>query len=505
MIHNSLNRSIPKPYKAYTTDDAFLTESYKLLPKTKHKGIVNIVDSISTLFDILKITDGMTLSFHHHYRNGDLLLNMVLEVIKQKNIKNLTLAPSAIFPVHEPLVELIKNQNITKIYTNYVNGPVADAISKGQLKDYLIMDTHGGRARAIETGDISIDVAFVAASAADHLGNANGIDGQHPCGPLGYIYPDIHYAKHTVVVTDTILDKLTNNDISHQFIDYLIKVDQIGLSSGIESGTTQMTKDPIQLKIAKDTVRLIDELRLIKNGLSFQTGAGSTSIAVSHFLKEKMVANHIKGSFASGGITASLVDMYETGLFEKLYDVQSFDLKAIKSYQINKNHLLMDASMYANPFYKHNIASKLDIVILGATEIDLNFNVNVTTSSTNKLMGGSGGHSDTAYESKLTIITTNLVKSRISSIRKHIQTISTPGSSVDVVVTERGIAINPKRIDLLDALKSSNLNIITIEELYQMSIDIAGEPELYTPKDRVVGLIRYRDGSIIDSIYEVLH
>lgn len=503
MIENSLKRKIPNPYKAFTSDDAFLNESYQSLSKHIRKGDVQLVDSISTLFDILKIKDGMTLSFHHHYRNGDLLLNKVLEVIKQKNIKQITLAPSAIFPVHEPLVELIKEGNVTKIFTNYVNGPVADAISHGYLKDLIIMDTHGGRARAIETKEIDIDVAFIAASAADQLGNANGIDGQHPCGPLGYIYPDLYHAKHTVVVTDTMLDRLSNNDISHAYVDYLIKVDQIGMSSGIESGTTQMTRDPIQLKIAKDTVHLIDSLNIIKNGMSFQTGAGSTSIAVSHFLKELMQKRHIKGSFASGGITASLVDMHEAGLFEKLYDVQSFDLTAVSSYQINKNHLLMDASMYANPFYKNSVASKLDIVILGATEIDLDFNVNVTTSSTHKLMGGSGGHSDTAYESKLTIITTNLVKSRIPSIRKHIQTVTTPGSSIDVIVTERGIAINPKRTDLLELLKSSKLNIKTIDQLYQMSIDIAGEPELHPHKDRVIGLIRYRDGSIIDSIYEV--
>lgn len=503
MILNKLNRKIPSPYKPFISDDTFLQDTYKPLPKQNHKGIVKTVDSISTLFDILKIKDGMTLSFHHHYRNGDLLLNKVLEVIKQKNIKNLTLAPSAIFPVHEPLVELIKAKNVDKIYTNYVNGPVAEAISHGHLKDLLIMDTHGGRARAIETGEIKIDVAFIAVSAADKMGNANGIDGIHPCGPLGYIYPDLYHAKHTVVVTDTILDALSKNEISHEFVDYIIKIDQIGLSTGIESGTTQMTRDPIQLKIAKDTVSLIDTLGLIKNKMSFQTGAGSTSIAVSHFLKDIMQTRSIKGSFASGGITASLVDMHEAGLFEKLYDVQSFDLTAVKSFKKNDQHLLMDASMYANPFYNENVASKLDIVILGATEIDLNFNVNVTTSSTHKLMGGSGGHSDTAYESKLTIITTNLVKSRIPSIRKHIQTISTPGSSIDVLVTERGIAINPKREDLIQRLKSSKLNIKTIDELYQMSLDIAGEPEFYPHKDRVIGLIRYRDGSIIDSIYEV--
>jgi citrate lyase subunit alpha / citrate CoA-transferase len=503
VIKNSLNRNLPDSYKAFTLDNAFLSMPYTQLKKSPRLEKTTIVDSLETLFDLLKITDGMTLSFHHHYRNGDLLLNMVAREIVKRNIKNIVLAPSAIFPIHEPLVELIKHKNVTKIYTNYVNGPVADAISHGFLDDLLIMDTHGGRARAIETGDISIDVAFIAASAADPLGNANGIDGIHPCGPLGYIYPDLYYAKKTVVVTDTIFDVLSNNDIPQSQVDYLIKVDCIGLSSGIESGTTSMTKDPIQLKIAKDCVNLMEELNVIKNHMSFQTGAGSTSIAVSHFLKQKMQEKKIKGSFASGGITATIVDMHQNELFEKLYDVQSFDMTAVNSYKNNKNHLLMDASLYANPFHKNNIAKQLDVVILGATEIDLDFNVNVTTSSTHKLMGGSGGHSDTAYESKLTIITTNLVKSRNATIRKHIQTISTPGSSVDILVTERGIAINPLRKDLIENLKVSKLNILTIEQLYHLAIKITGIPETYTPKNNIIGLIRYRDGSYIDSIYEV--
>jgi citrate lyase subunit alpha/citrate CoA-transferase len=195
--------------------------------------------------------------------------------------------------------------------------------------------------------------------------------------------------------------------------------------------------------------------------------------------------------------------MYNHKLFNKLYDVQSFDLSAVNSYKHNIDHILMDASQYANPFNKDAIVNKLDVVVLGATEIDLNFNVNVTTTSTHQLIGGSGGHSDTAYGSKLTIITTNLVKSRIPSIRKAIQVISTPGQSIDAIVTERGIAINPNRKDLLDKLKKTQLKIITLNELYQKAIEIAGMPELFKHKDRVIGLVRYRDGSILDSIYEV--
>jgi len=503
LIKNSLNKMIPDGYKPFETDDHFKKETYQKTKKRVAQKEVQMLASISAAFDQIPIKDGMTLSFHHHYRNGDLLLNMVADEIKKRKLKNMTLAPSSIFPIHKPLSFLIKNEQVTSIYTNYISGEVADVISHGHLKDLLIMDTHGGRARAIETGELKIDVCFIAASAADIKGYANGIDGPNPCGPLGYIYPDLYYAKHKIVVTDTILEKLSSNDIDCAFVDYIIKVDQIGLSSGIESGTTQMTKDPVQLKIAKDTVKLIKALDLIKDGLSFQTGAGSTSIAVSHFLKEEMISQKVTGSFASGGITKSLVNMFEKHIFKDLYDVQSFDLEAVHSYKNNKKHHLMDASQYANPFYKNNIASQLDIVVLGATEVDLDFNVNVTTSSTHKLMGGSGGHSDIAYESKLTIITTNLVKSRIPFIKETVETISTPGSSIDVVVTERGIAINPRRKDILEKLKDSQLNITPIESLYQKAIEMTSIPQKIKHSDRIIGLIRYRDGSIIDAIYEV--
>ena len=62
-----------------------------------------------------------------------------------------------------------------------------------------------------------------------------------------------------------------------------------------------------------------------------------------------MSARGVVGSFASGGITGTLVDMFEAGLFRTLFDVQCFDLKAVESYRRNEAHQSMSASMYANP------------------------------------------------------------------------------------------------------------------------------------------------------------
>lgn len=498
MMMNVLGRKIPDGFIPYGESINQSDPKPKVLSTREKK----LCESIQSVFDLIPITNGMTLSFHHHLRNGDAVLNMVIEEIKKRGLKEISLAPSAIFPVHEPLVSLIQDGQIKNIYTNYINGPVADIIQKGYLKGLLFMDTHGGRPRAIETGELSIDVSFIAVPASDIYGNGNGIEGQSACGTLGYAISDLYYAKHRVVVTDYIVEKPVKIDIDGRYVDYVIKVDQIGDPTGIVSGTTKPTKDPIQLKIAKDTAKLIKELDMIKPGMSFQTGAGGTSLAVALDVKNQMLKQSIKGSFASGGITHFLVDMHLNGLFERLYDVQCFDLEAVESYKNNPNHLSMSASTYGNPNEKDSIVNKLDIVILGATEIDTSFNVNVTTDSNGKIIGGSGGHSDTAAGAKLTIITTNLIKSRTSMIKEAVTTITTPGSTVDCLVTERGIAINPLRTDLLEKLKHSKLNIVSIEKLLEIAYKMTGVPKPMKSSNEVIGVVRYRDGSIIDSLYK---
>lgn len=492
-----------KPIKLFSGTDTYKTEKRKLIKEVLTKKTDKLVDKISSIFDSIPIKDGMTLSFHHHLRNGDGVLNMVLEEIKRRGLKEITLAPSAIFPIHEPMVELIENGQIVKVITNYLNGPVAKAIGAGKLKNGLIMDTHGGRARAIEAGELAIDVAFIATPTADRLGNGNGIEGKSACGALGYAIADMQYAKQKVVVTDNLVEKVDFKEIDAKYIDYCLVVDKIGDPKGILSGTTKPTKDPIQLKIARDTATLIKELGMIKPGMSFQTGAGGTSLAVALDVEKEMLNENIRGSFASGGITNFLVKMLEKGLFERLYDVQCFDLEAVKSYSKNKNHLQMSASLYGNPYHEGVIVNDLDVVILGATEVDLDFNTNVITDSNQAIIGGSGGHSDTAYGAKLTIITTNLMKSRTAIIKKQVTTITTPGESIDCIVTERGIAINPRRTDLLERLKNSKLKIVSIEDLYHKAEAICGKPKDVVNKDKIIGYVRYRDGSVIDYLYQV--
>ena len=501
-MKNSLDRFVPEGFKPFEGSGAYKNKKRKLIKEKATSQGFKTLKSVADMFDKLGISDGMTLSFHHHLRNGDFVLNMVAEEIKRRNLKNIKLAPSSIFPNNKILVELIEKGNVTDIYTDYVNGPVAEAISRGKLKGMCVMHTHGGRPMAIESGDLHIDVAILAVPAVDKCGNGSGVEGSGACGSLGYAESDLKYADKVVFVTDTLIDKAENAQLDGKYVDYVLKVDAIGDPNGIVSGTTKITKDPVGLKIARNTVKLLEEIGLIKDGLSMQTGAGGTSLAVAHYVRSRMIEKGIKGSFASGGITGYFTDMLDEGLLNELYDVQCFDLKAVQSISRNKNHHAISGSRYANAF-DDNIVDKLDFVILGATEIDLNFNVNVTTDSHGMLMGGSGGHSDTAHGAKVTVITTNLVKSRLPIIKEKVTTVTTPGEDVDVVVTERGIAINPRRTDLLEKVKNSRLPIVTIEKLLETAHSITGIPDKLVLSDKPVGVVVYRDGTVIDTVYKV--
>ncbi|WP_432663889.1 citrate lyase subunit alpha [Wukongibacter baidiensis] len=467
-------------------------------------GKNKVLESIREAIERCEIKDGMTISFHHHLRNGDYVLNMVLDEISKIGIRDIRVAASSIFPIHKPLIKHIKEGTVIGIYANYISGSVAEAISKGDLKYPAIMHTHGGRARSIESGDLSIDVAFIASPTCDMYGNINGVEGKSACGSLGYAIPDAMYADKVVAVTDNLVDyPACPIEIGQEYIDYIVKVESIGDPKGIVSGTTQITKDPIGLKIAKMAASIIDKSGLLKDGFSFQTGAGGTSLAVAAYVKDMMREKNIQGSFASGGITGFLVEMFEEGLFRTLFDVQCFDLKAVESYGNNVRHQGMSASRYGNPHNKGAVVNQLDVMILGATEIDTNFNVNVTTGSSGVIMGGSGGHSDTAAGSKMSIVVTQLTKGRLPIVVDRVTTVTTPGESIDVLVTERGIAINPLRKDILEKLENANLPIMPIEKLKEIAESMTGKPEKVEFDERIVALVEYRDGTIIDVVRRI--
>ena len=179
-----------------------------------------------------------------------------------------------------------------------------------------------------------------------------------------------------------------------------------------------------------------------------------------------------------------------------------FRSEAVDSILRNKSHIPISASTYANPKNPNQIIKDLDIVILGATEIDYNFNVNVTTDSHQTLIGGSGGHSDTASEAKVSVIVSPLIKGRIPVIKDRVTTITTLGKNIDCFVTERGIAINPLRKDLIEKLKGSKLKIHTIEELGNIAYKYTKVPKCIIKCDKVIGEVVDRTFEVIDKIYQ---
>lgn len=464
----------------------------------KHNKVIN---TLRDAIEKAKLTDGMTISFHHHFREGDFVLNRVMDEIARMGIRDLRIIPSSLGKIHEPLISHIENGVVCEIHTSGLRGKLAEFVSDGKLNTELVIRSHGGRARAIESGEVKIDVAFLAVPRTDEMGNASGNGAHTECGSLGYAMVDAKNADVVVLITDDLCAYPNMPaSIKQDQVDYIVVLDAIGDPNGIASGATRYTKNPKELKIAEYASRVMVELPYFKEGFSFQTGSGGSSLAVTRYLKESMKAQGIKASFALGGITQPMVELLEEGLVNVLFDVQSFDLTSTASLYRNPNHIEISASEYANPWTKGCMASKLDYVILSALEIDQHFNVNVMTGSDGVIMGASGGHCDTAASAQVTIIVAPLYRGRLATVVPKVTTVITPGHTVDILVTDRGIAINPLREDLIDLLKESALPIVTIEHLLEMATDIIGVPKPIAFEERVVARIEYRDGTTIDTI-----
>jgi citrate lyase subunit alpha/citrate CoA-transferase len=116
---------------------------------------------------------------------------------------------------------------------------------------------------------------------------------------------------------------------------------------------------------------------------------------------------------------------------------------------------------------------------------------------------GIGGWQNCLF-SKCTILPIPLFRDRLPVIRDKVTTICGPGELIDVIVTERGIAINPLRKDLLEQMKNSSLPIKTIEALKEESEQICGIPEKPNLSDEIVAVVKWVDGTVLDSIYKVI-
>ncbi|WP_308242595.1 citrate lyase subunit alpha [uncultured Prevotella sp.] len=454
------------------------------------------------------LRDGMTISFHHHFRGGDKVVNMVVDKLAAMGFKNLHLAASSLQDVHEPLIEHIKNGVITQISTSGLRGELAKEISHGLMEKPVIFRSHGNRGAAIASGELHIDVAFLGASSCDPLGNACGYsrseNAKSICGSLGYALPDARYADKVVILTDDLVAyPNTPNSISEHDVDYVVEVDSVGDSSKIASGAIRDTKNPRDILLAKQAAKVILASGYFRQGFSIQTGTGGASLAAVKYIRQSMIDQDIKASFALGGITAHMVKMHEEGLIERLIDVQSFDKVAAESLKNDARHKEVASYEYASAQEKGSATHYLDIVILSALEVDVNFNVNVLVGSDGIIRGAIGGHPDTAEDSALSIIVCPLLRGRIPCIVNEVTTLITPGKSVDVVVTEYGIAVNPSRPEIAERLRAAGMQLITLEELRDRALRIIGTPAPLPFGDKVVGVVLDRGGSVLDVIKNI--
>ena len=464
-----------------------------------------IVASIREACEKCGAHDGMTVSFHHAFRNGDYVTSMVMKVlIEDMGLKDLTVATTSLGSAQDRLADYIEQGKIIGIQSSGVRGRIGEVISAGKLKTPAIIRSHGGRPRAIETGELHIDISFIAASTSDDYGNAKGTGGKHNCGAMGYAVADSHYADHVVVVTDTLVPfPNMPSPISSIDVDAVVVVDQIGDPTKIGTKEARITQDPRNLMMAENCAKVIASTPYFKDGFSFQTGVGGPSLAANLFLEKYMDERNIKMGWAIGGICGPMVEMLKKGKVGKVIDVQDFDLDAVNSINQTPNHFEMSASQYANPANKGAFVNKLDFVVLAALEIDTGFNVNVLTGSDGILRGAPGGHPDTAAGSKCCIIVTPLIRGRMATVCEHVVTVTTPGDCVDVLVTDYGIAVNPLRPDLIECLDNAGIKHVPIEELKEKAYSMVGRPDDLQWEDEVVAVLEARDGTILDVIRKI--
>lgn len=509
MVLNNVGKDIPENltqngvYTGQFENVKPFEEAHRNVDPVK-PGDEKLLGSIREAIEKVGLKDGMTISFHHHFREGDYVMNMVMDEIANMGFKDISIAPSSIANVHEPLIDHIKNGVVTNITSSGLRDKVGAAISEGIMDNPVVIRSHGGRAAAIASGRIKIDVAFLGAPSSDAYGNVNGTKGKAICGSLGYAMIDAKYADKVVAITDTLVPyPNTPISIPQTNVDYVVEVDAIGDPDGIASGATRFTQDPKELLIAQYASKVITASPYFKDGWSFQTGTGGSALAVSRYLREAMIDDDITASFALGGITNAMVELMKEGLVDKIIDVQDFDKQSGVSLGENENHHEIDAEFYASPFSKGSAINQLDVCILSALEVDTNYNVNVLTGSDGVIRGASGGHSDTSAASKLSLVISPLVRGRLATVVDEVVTVVTPGDSVDVVVTEVGIAINPAREDLVEAFKDLDVPQFTIEELKDKAYDVVCEPKALEFGDKPVAVVEYRDGTVIDVVNNI--
>src|ERR1700757_2848495 len=286
------------------------------------------------------LRDGMLISSHHHLRDGDRVALMALEAAAKAGVKDLVWFPSASFPSQRGAIELMEAGVIDHIEGS-MNGPLGDYCTQGKMRGMGVLRSHGGRWQAIQDGEVHIDIAVVAAPTADSFGNADGSHGKSACGSLGFAVADSIYADQVIVVTDNLAPfPCIPSQIQGNNADYVVEVESIGDPAKIVSGTTQITRSPDRLRIARMVAQFLCDAGIMRDGFSFQAGAGGIALAFVSYLKQMMREAGVKARFVRGGSTEYLVELLDEGLTDYILDGQTFDLAGVASIGSDPRHVM---------------------------------------------------------------------------------------------------------------------------------------------------------------------
>jgi citrate lyase subunit alpha/citrate CoA-transferase len=513
LAHNAAQRLVPtmvngRPQIPYLGVGKYQPRGRKQAPPVRsskdypENGDKRLPDLVTALRKC-GLRDGMVISSHHHLRDGDHIALMALEAAAKIGVKDLLWFPSASFPSQKDAIGLMEKGVIHHIEGS-MNGPLGDYCTQGKMRGMGVLRSHGGRWQAIQDGEVHLDIAVIAAPASDAFGNCDGSHGKSACGSLGFALADSIYADNVIVVTDGLVPfPCVPWQIQGNNVDYVVEVDSIGDPAKIVSGTTQITRSPDRLRIAEFVARFLRDAGIMKNGFSFQAGAGGIALAFVDHLRRMMKEDGVKARFVRGGSTKYLVELLQAGLTDYILDGQTFDLGGVKSIASDPRHVATSPFTSYNYHGKGNFASMVDAVVLGATEVDVNFNGNVVTHSDGRLLHGIGGWQNCLF-SGCTILAVPSFRDRIPVVVDEVTTLTGPGEMIDVVATERGIAINPLRKDLLDAVKGSKLPIRPIRDIKAEVEQICGgKPNRPKLSDKPVAIVKWVDGTVLDTVWQV--
>ena len=528
-LENSIGRMVPTEvngfsYEPYCGAFADLPAGPDFVNPTVEKQGIGASKVRKCLEEVIEesVPDGGWISFPHYYRDDPTALGLVVDALRNAGKKNVNILGIAFFNSHADVLLPAINEGFIGGIEGNTYGATAKAVASGILLPHTVIGrTHGGRARAFQRGERIVDLAIGPVPIADKFGNANGVIGNPAslCGPIGLFEPDVRWSKKSVLLTEIIHPNLLlPNPIDMRYVDYVVQVKKVGDNRGISSGSTDIRRvqgDPNRQKIADNILATIQASGVIKEGFNFQIGSGSGLLVLSKMFR-LMKSKGIRAGFTTGGSMEYHVDLLEEGLIECFLDGQCFQpsLRLFESLRNDPRHIEVSTSFYYSPTAKQAAVSLMDVVVLGCSEIDIDFNVNTLTGFDGVLRTGIGGGPDAAAGGKLTILTTPLARVNRKGlscpcVREKTTNVVTPGEVVSAVVTEDYLAINHKNTSpylpaLIENAASFGLEVVSIDKLAELAMEKAVKigklMELPNFTDEIVFAAEWRDGRLIDVV-----